>query len=234
MHNITDSGDYKADNFLVSSSHLVGDVEDDGSNFLLSSSPTEAPDGCASDNDEKDHFKAKANFEGNLSQYENDKLKVESGNFHSGSSAPGSEGAATAGLGIPITENSGTILDTGSIVTSAQNKSQKRKGVTSSQSKIFNKTGDLEAGIRSWKKLCIFGPSVDDTAVIGVTGGSMGSSKSLKDTSEAKLKLSSAVGVQSNSSKKLLFALPTLDEAVVVLGQAPSGGLSGGINKQVN
>jgi hypothetical protein len=125
-------------------------------------------------------------------------------------------------------------------------KSQKRKGSAAGQSKPFSlsKTIDIEAGVRIWKKSCIFGSSQDDAIsgvstlnVFGSTTAPQIGNKLQKDDARIKPSVSSTISVLNNTagSRRVhgtLIIPPTLDEAVGILGQAPSGGLAGGLGKQ--
>jgi hypothetical protein len=125
-------------------------------------------------------------------------------------------------------------------------KSQKRKSnslssnVTPAKPHPLTKFGDVENGLKLWKKTCIHGPNVDtDNSSINATNSSNVSNKNKIETKQNIVSLSInnkkvATLTPNNPNVKIQnFLPPNFDEAVYMLGQAPSVGLSGSIFKQV-
>ena len=125
-------------------------------------------------------------------------------------------------------------------------KSQKRKSnslssnVTPVKPHPLTKTGDVENGLKLWKKTCIYGPNVDtDNSTINVTNSSNVSNKNKIETKQNAVSLTNAnkkvatLTPNNQNVKTQNFLPPNLDEAVYMLGQAPSVGLSGSVFKQV-
>lgn len=92
--------------------------------------------------------------------------------------------------------------------TEGSGKAQKRKGRAAYPA---TKQGDIESGLSLWKKMCS----------VGLT--SEGTDKARQDLAE---------GRKSKAEVSKLFP-PNFDEAVHMLGQAPTGGLASSVYKQI-
>ena len=255
MHKVDKSIGDSSDTALQFYGNDENKSTDEEDNVFVST--TDAPDGVSSDGDEKDVSKTKLKTNSKKKSFEKTHQKINSidsdestdpltttaavatASYSASHAVPVTSIVEHSSNGGQLTSNTDTSLlssDVGISCVAAQSKIQKRKGIASTQSKMCNKTGDLDAGIRTWKKLCIYGPSVEDGVSSAPGISQTTGSKPLKDAVDVKSKLAVSLGTQIVGSRRPFgptFVPPTLDEAVVFLNQAPNGGLSGGIHKQV-